>query len=1132
MNSCPSDDELTSRLDSVRPDGESDPVIAHVEQCAACQERLDARFLQDEDLRELRQVAAAMPFAAESSQPARLDGLRSFAIRRELHRGGQGVVYEAEDRATGRLVALKTLSGGLHASSAEVRRFEREVRIAAGLNHPNIVQLHHCDRTRDGQLYFVMELVRGIDLASHSRRGTRLDDKQIRDRLRLFLKICEAVSYAHAHGVVHRDLKPSNILVDDAGEPHLLDFGLAKRIDLSEAGEDGTTQSFDFVGTLAWAAPEQTPWVDQLPDTRTDVHALGLILYHLLTGRHPFDVGGTAIETLRAVVDSTPPLPSTHIGRHPRGRDLDAVVLRALEKKPDDRYDTVRDLADDCRRLLSGRPVRSRRASGANRIVTAVRLHPGWVAAGLVLLIAAGLWRSRVRAAQRSLDREAILEVVRELGEKGPDTDPSEDREGSLWAPLLHGRVAEMWPETAASTPPMPCAILRTLRGVYAHAPVIATRRLPELLTNARHPTQPQLVFIPMQSDQDRTTFLVMTMPDLELQAITLRVQAQGMRIGPGDQWFVHGIDGAFVIDRPTSPRPQIRPFDGSDDEIFTFDPVFKFLDTAERELVESFDRAELDQKFAYELTYDLMHELSYGWCRRPDVAYLGTGKRLCLWRREANVWQESPELLDPSAMAAANWILDHRLLPAATSSEDPWSDVRVRATLTPLRGGVPLAAVSMDTEVIAYLRPENRIVVEGLSAPALHPIPELRPHRHEISTLVIGPLGKHLLTRDSAGLHRVIDLESLLWGEAQLHDGTGPLLFVQAIARHGDRVATAGIRHRVTSAYDEGMASVRVGENAPRTVSAWPAVEGRRVARLCGVAFVPRNEDSHVLLAGDHPEIRVWSYLDDGASPTPLVRRGAGAQRTRVFNHLAACSSNGRVAAASGQGFVHLFEFEAGSPHTATERVFDASNGLTGRGARISSVAWSPSGDRLVAGRGDGSLVWIDPEEWTAHTVRADGPQIRSVAASPDGRWVAAASDTGTVGLWRWTAEQPDHRLEHAPSVYAVAFSADGTLLYAGDRDGILRAWDLSDWADGEPMLVAEFRADATILLAVDGGRTEDELLTGGTGNGLMRWDLSRFDRNIALALPFWIDELDVAESDVVRNWRSWAERVLEAPR
>ncbi|MBL8157691.1 MAG: serine/threonine protein kinase, partial [Anaerolineae bacterium] len=198
---------------------------------------------------------------------------------REIHRGGQGAVYLAIQVATKRRVALKVMHGGPFRGSSGRARFEREVQILGQLNHPNIVKIHDSGVAADGSCYYVMDYISGRSLDTLIEENKK---RPIEETLRFFAKVCDAVNAAHRRGVIHRDIKPSNIRVTPAGEPILVDFGLAKTAVPDVTDEDRPklmTMTGQFIGSLPWASPEQAEGVPDHIDVRTDVYSLGVILY-------------------------------------------------------------------------------------------------------------------------------------------------------------------------------------------------------------------------------------------------------------------------------------------------------------------------------------------------------------------------------------------------------------------------------------------------------------------------------------------------------------------------------------------------------------------------------------------------------------------------------------------------------------------------------------------------------------------------------------------------------------------------------------------------------------------------------------------------------------------------------------
>jgi len=326
---------------------------------------IDAAFAQAEKAKSTAAWPASSTHARVVDEwqrwraPSLPDDVPGYRIIGEIHRGGQGVVYQAVQESTDRTVAIKVMRAGAFAGPSEKLRFEREIQILARLKHPNIVTIHDSG-VAGASAYFVMDYIDGdqLDVYLKERRPP------IRDRLELFAKICEAVNVAHLRGVIHRDLKPGNIRVAGDGEPHVLDFGLAKQADwdreTSEA-DRAATLTGQFVGSLPWSSPEQAAGRGDEVDLRTDVYSLGVALYQALTGSFPYPVTGSLSETAGHIAGTEPINPRNH------NADLDdevtQIVLKALRKERDARYQTAGALGRDLRRYLAGEPIEAKRDS-------------------------------------------------------------------------------------------------------------------------------------------------------------------------------------------------------------------------------------------------------------------------------------------------------------------------------------------------------------------------------------------------------------------------------------------------------------------------------------------------------------------------------------------------------------------------------------------------------------------------------------------------------------------------------------------------------------------------------------------------------------------------------------------------
>src|SRR2546427_1837495 len=318
-----------------------------------------------------------------------LGELGDYELLEEIGRGGQGVVFRARQKRLNRTVALKVISLGQWASQAHLKRFRQEAEAAASLDHPSIVPIYEVGDCQ-GSCYFSMKFVEGGQLDEVVKR----EPMPIRRAVELIAKLARTVHYAHEHGILHRDIKPGNVLLDQNGEPHLTDFGLARLLET----ESTITRTLEVMGTPSYMAPEQAAGETTKLNKATDIYGLGAVFYQLLTGHPPF-AGGTSWETIRLLLDTEPRQP--RLWNRKISRDLSTICLKCLEKDPQRRYSSALALAEDLEHWLKHEPIRAKRSGFLRHVGKWARRKPAIAAliASLVALAAAmgwNVWRSEL----------------------------------------------------------------------------------------------------------------------------------------------------------------------------------------------------------------------------------------------------------------------------------------------------------------------------------------------------------------------------------------------------------------------------------------------------------------------------------------------------------------------------------------------------------------------------------------------------------------------------------------------------------------------------------------------------------------------------------------------------------------
>jgi serine/threonine protein kinase len=447
-----------------------DPTAPHQSMSGAGADRPTATGATDADRAMVAGNGVADGEATAASRSSVMIG--RYRVLRLLGEGAMGSVFLAEQENPHRIVALKVIKPGF-VNSELLRRFDQEADALGRLQHPGIAQIYEAGTADSGfgpQPYFAMEFIAGWSLLEFA------EERHLnsRDRLKLMAKICDAMNHAHQRGIIHRDLKPGNILVDDAGQPKILDFGVARVTD-SDTEKTRQTDMGQLIGTLAYMSPEQV-LADPLElDIRSDVYALGVITYELLAGKLPYDTDGKALHEIVQSIRETDPVPLSSIQRIYRG-DVDTIVAKALEKDKARRYASAAELAADIRRYLADEPIEARPPSTSYQLKKFARRNRALVAgaAAVVVVLAAGVvvstWQAvRARRAEASANavsdflQNDLLAQASAANQSKPTTKPDPD----LKVRTALDRAAERITGKFARQPEVEAAIRDTIGQTY-----------------------------------------------------------------------------------------------------------------------------------------------------------------------------------------------------------------------------------------------------------------------------------------------------------------------------------------------------------------------------------------------------------------------------------------------------------------------------------------------------------------------------------------------------------------------------------------------------------------------------------------------------------------------------------------
>jgi len=973
--------------------------------------------------------------------PFQVFQVKGYRILRELHRGGQGVVFEAVQNSTGRRVALKRLLGGVLAGARERARFEREISILAQLDHPGLVAIHDTGE-QDGCVYFVMDLVPGRSLDEYVEERNPTAPELVR----LFEKICEAVEAAHLLGIIHRDLKPGNIRIRPDGSPCVLDFGLAKLLAARDSGGDpGVTATGQFVGSLPWSSPEQAQGGGHPIDRRTDVYSLGVLLYQMLTGTFPYTISGRAQDVVLEIAGTEPVPPGRH--RPDLDGELAVIVLKCLSKDPARRYQSAGELARDLRRHLAGEPIEARRDSSLYMLKKSLlRYRPQLLVAGLFLLalllgLGLSLFGWRDARTERDLAERRGRELQRRL----------------YFHQLLAARTA-MDAENVAEMKRLLLDCPEELRGFeWRHLAWLSDRSHralvhPEAMVTAVA-AAPSGLLLATGDDHGVVRIFEAVSGSLS-HALSGEALVESLQFdGAGRRLAAGGKDGRIrVYDASTGALARVIQSGASTLSSIAFltdgsriacagDSGLQVFDTADGRALEL---ALQDNRPAHAVTCSADGSLLAVGDRTGQVRLLDAGALEERRRFDGHGGALSALHFDPrgerlvaaSAEGRARIFdsADGRLL-GEIAAHEPWI---YSAEFSP--DGLYLVTAGADHTVKVW------------HAESLRRVATLRGHVDRVFQARFFGAGSGVISGSEDGTARLFD-----WREPDqarsLPAGCSQVWSV-AVAPDGRHVISGG---------DDGI------------VNLWD---------LQDVSGVPRRLRGHAgavtCVAIDRSGDTLASVGADGS--LRLFEFPSGAERAVIqahegFAYAVSFSPDGRqVLCAGTDRVVKLFDTRSG----------ELKHALTGHRGWILCAAFSPDGRTIASGDSTGTLKLWDARDGREQASRSPHEgAIWSLAFSPDGRRLATASIDHTAQIVR--VDDPGEAIVlrgHRNGVRSIDFSPDGTRVATGGWDRTIRLHDSSDGLEALVLFGHAGRVDS-VRFSPDG----KTLVSGGLDGTVKLW-------------------------------------------
>ena len=1041
-----------------------------------------------------------------------------FELIEQVGIGGFGSVWKAHDTELDRTVAVKVPRRD-QLSSADVEQFMREARAAAQLKHPNIVSVHEVGSS-NGQVYIVSDYIEGVTLAD----WLSAHEPSPREAAGLCAHLAEALHHAHHSGIIHRDLKPSNVMIDERGEPHIMDFGLAKR----DAGEITMTVDGRVLGTPAYMSPEQARGKGHDADACSDVYSLGVILFEILTSEKPFR--GTSRMLLHQVIHDDAPQPRKLNGAVPR--DVETICLKCLEKEPNRRYQSAAELCDELRRFLANRPIlarpitsieRSRRWCQRNPLVATLGAA---VAALLIAVSIAGLliaWKeakysrivvesarharqllytSDMAVAQHSFE-QANIQRAKELLRRQIPQAGAEDRRGFEWHYLwdqCHSEVTTYKYEDqalygAAHVAFSPDGKLLAMTRPAGHTPLIVWNRI----------THETVAF-----EQPNVGY--QSRPEFSTDGKLLSVDGAVFNVETGKLWRLFENVGASDYSHGSafSQDGKRVAFGDERGDVHVYD--------VQSQQCESFHaHEERVRGLRFSPNGDLLATLV-----RPLVSYEEKQfpAELKIWDAQwKTLVAKVDDLVEPGAQM--RFSPDSSLLAFSEKNSVILSDVtngQIVRSLDAHTKSVTELCFSPDGKFLCSGGRDNTLRLWAVGT-GRH-LATMRGHSRLISSLAFSPDGEQIASASMDGTVKLWDVRRVQrHPTVHMHEK----MVAHQLVFDGSKLVSYGkspgmtAAHRVDGTPKTEVSTYEIGRNSimPKFTS-----ESRTIYLL------GKSLDAAAIAIGtDHRELKLWQ-LDDPSTARLLA--------DDVDDVTSATISNDGTTIALGRGSRRVEIWNA--PSSQVQQTIEVA-------AHYLDLSLSDDGSLLAVTFFEGNQVRIyDARSGDElHEFTEASPQ--PARFSPDSKLLAIPTAAGSVTVWDLAEEKQTQKLlGHTGGVWVVAFAPDGKTIASGSHDQTVRLWDVKT---GEPRLVLNEPDDSVVSLAFD--RRGKTLAAGCINGKVFFWQAASSPllstdqirdvpederlRRVFEAAEIALVSIETNSSDALQHWRTAVDLATNVP-